>query len=122
MTYTEGVGSGNEEVNVYTFLNGNLVSIVFTASWGTYNYTHTYDDKNNPFRNIHQADMFALTGNLSTPNNVSTITQISGSDMGGNDEANTYTYNSEDYPVTSTEVFALGTIDEETTTTDYFYE
>ncbi|NQY29116.1 MAG: hypothetical protein HRT69_06550 [Flavobacteriaceae bacterium] len=122
VTYTEGVGSGNEGVSVFTLLSGNLVSTVSTAPWGDYNYTYTYDEKNNPFRNIHQARVFALIGNLSTPNNVLTKTQTSGSDMGGNDEVNTHAYNPEGYPIASTEVYAPGTVYAETTTTEYFYE
>lgn len=82
---------------VCTVQNGNITQMSRTSSFGfssTENYT--YDVKNNPFKNISNYTVFQvldfdIEGNV---NNVTDFTTSSRNDL------TSYTYNSDDYPIT----------------------
>jgi len=122
LTHTRGVGEVYETVHVSTYLNGNLSSISSTTQNATKSYNLVYDDKNSPFKNIHQADVFRTLWYFSIPNNELSSTQTSGSGIGQFDYTTTYTYTSDNYPLTSMYVYAGGQTWESTLNTEYFYQ
>lgn len=116
-TITENENGG--AVYVYTFSNGNEITQDHTN--GDNDYTSVYDDKNGVFKNIHQREVFQLLGNYAFNNNLLSRTNTSGLTPNENEEA-TYTYNSSNYPLTAVTVLEAGTVNEETTTSQFFYE
>ncbi|KGO94264.1 hypothetical protein [Flavobacterium subsaxonicum] len=96
-----------------TLSNGNIIQHAFTSSYGTEVNNFTYDDKNNPFRNVLGQDAINLTIPEDGVNNI--LTSV---DEGNNNFTNTYTYNSNNYPT----VNVLSFDDDSTKTTQYFYE
>lgn len=121
-TVTKNYGDG-DRTSVYTIINGNLTKIVYTDSDGGESSvtTNTYDTKNQPFKNISNASTFLLLGNYAFTNNQLSVTVTGSASYPEDNEVITYTYNSNDYPVESTTTYASGTVDEETQTTEYFY-
>ncbi|RLJ69076.1 hypothetical protein CLV86_0469 [Lacinutrix venerupis] len=99
-SYTGDLTSQTDLLEEYTltFENGNLISENFVNS----SYTHSYDNMNGYFKNIHQRDMlnihFAGGVDLNNP------TSANYTDGAGNSETETtsYTYNSDNYPESST--------------------
>lgn len=116
VTFNEDGG----QIYVYSYSGGNNVSEDNTNGDG--DYTSTYDSKNGVFKNIHQREVFELLGYYASVNNLLTYTNTSGTGYDDEDETNTYTYNASNYPATSVQTYYAGTIDEETTNTEYFYE
>lgn len=101
---------------VLTMTNGNITNVKDTSSHGSItNTSYTFDNKNEPRKNITgYASMILAADNEGGVNNI-----LTGSVYG--ESAYTYTYNSDDYPVTSKETITYGT-DTEVYTTKYFYE
>jgi len=115
ITFNESGGM----IYVYTFVNGNIIQEDNTN--GDSDYTSTYDNKNGYLKNIHQSEVFALLGDLVFQNNLLTYSNTGGLFFNDN-EANTYVYNSGDYPVTSTTVSNPGEVNEEVSNAEFFYE
>jgi hypothetical protein len=103
-TYTYDATSGNlvsekrlkheddsETEIVFTIENGN---VVIENKFGD-DYVATYDDKNNPFKGIYPAAYAAINVGVQTVNTNNPITGTIA------DAAITYTYNTDDYPLTS---------------------
>lgn len=116
---------GSEDVtSVYTIVSGNLTKTVYTDSNAGESSvtTVTYDNNNQPFKNIANADTFLLLGYSAFTNNQLSVT-VTGSASYPEDNSNTVynTFNSDDYPSKSTTTYMSGTVDEETQTTEYFY-
>jgi len=118
----DGTVTLNEDggaIYIYTYSNGNIVSEDHTN--GDNDYVSVFDDQKGFFKNIHQRDVFELIGNYTFKNNLLSYTNTGGSTYPDN-ETYTYVYNTEGYPVTSSGVYAPGTVNAEATTTEYFYE
>jgi len=119
ITETESGGS----VNVYTYENGNLMTQINTN--GDNDYVSTYDANNNPYKNMHQREVFELLGEYAYANNLLT-SNYTGSGPSYETITTTYTYNDSSYPITSVEVltrYANSTVQAtETLNTQYFYE
>ncbi len=121
-TISKTESSGNS-VNILTFENGNLISDAYTNNAGTdYVVSYTYDTKNNPFKNIHQKDVFALLGYYNANNVLASAASGTGVDNYDNSTTTYSSYNSNSFPVESSRVAAQGTIDEEITASQFFYE
>lgn len=104
-TQTELNGTGT-----VTFLNGEVSQIESTSSSGV---SYTYDDKNNPFKNVLGIDKIAFAGARLTDGILHNVV----SETGENETSYTYTYNSGNYPLTSTETY-----EGEVTVEQFFYE
>jgi hypothetical protein len=120
ITEIETFVDGSYPTTTYTltFNNGNLI-IEDNATEG-YNYTYTYDDKNHPLKNILNRESFFLIIENGSGNNALTAVTTDTSEY--TDEFNdTYTYNSDDYPVSCISIFSPGTQYEETETITYTY-
>ena len=119
-TITQTETSGGQ--TIYTYVNGNLISEDYVG--GEYDYSFTYDDKNNPIKNIHQSEVFELLGYYAYSNNLLTQ-QYDGNEASYETITTTYTYNENGYPATSTEVLSIyfnSTLEtNETITSQYFY-
>lgn len=104
---TNPVGTGS-----VTFANGE-VSVIETASGST--LTYTYDNKNNPIKNITGFAKISFYGMEAS----GILHNVTMQDDNTNDwdESTTYTYNALDYPASSVE-----TSDVETITTQFFYQ
>lgn len=113
VTFTEG----GEETYIYTIVNGNLMSKEHTN--GPHDYTYTYDDKNGFAKNVFGIGVFGINS-FGINNNLLNAINTGGASFPDN-ESNTYTYNSDDYPLTSTTVENEGTAEENTFTTEYYY-
>lgn len=100
---------------VVTYNNNNITNYTVTSPGGyEVSWVYTFDSKNSPLKNIASFDSFNLAYQEGGQNNIlSTVNEAY-------DESatTTYTYNSDNYPVTSVEVEGDGY----TTTTQYFYE
>lgn len=121
-SYNNGNPSGQFTLNnelTLTIVNGNPIKQENILENSVYEIA--YDDKNGPGKNMHQIDVLVLAGYYATPNNEISSTQISGANMGDYDETTTYTYNPNNYPLTSSNIYGAGTLYEETQTTEYFY-
>ncbi|WP_055446200.1 hypothetical protein [Lacinutrix mariniflava] len=117
----DGTITHNEDggqVYIYTIENGNI--ILENNTNGNNDYTYTYDDKNGISKNIHKREVFAVLGYTAFNNNYLSYINTGGSTVPDN-ENNTYTYNSDNYPITSNTVYNQGSADEETHTTEYTY-
>lgn len=118
---TDGTVTFNEDGGeIYIpYVNGNLITENNTN--GDSDYTSTYDDKNGAFKNIHQREVFELLGHYAFNNNLMSFTNTGGLTY-PNNETYSYTYNSADYPIASTNVYYPGTANEEFSSKEYFYE
>jgi len=120
ITETESPGGS---INVYTYLNGNLMIQANTN--GEQDYVNTYDTKNSPYKNVYQRETLELIGYYAYSNNLLT-TEYNGNGTSYENTATTYTYNSSGYPVTSTEVFDIyvnSTLESTSTSNaQFFYE
>ena len=104
------------DTSVITLSNGNITSIETTyASGGTNNITYTFDNKNEPRKNITNYSTFILASD--SEGGVNNI--LTGSTYG--ESTRTYTYNNDNYPLTSTETISYDGITE-VYNTQYFYE
>lgn len=85
-----------------SFSNGEVSSEVSSSGFGSdTSYTYTYDTKNNPYKNIKGYSNIAAysdSDNTGVSHNLLTRVRTSGSITNTNDF--TYTYNSDDYPLT----------------------
>lgn len=114
ITFTEG----GEEIYILSFVNGNLVTSEHIN--GENDYSYTYDNKNAVAKNIYTREVIGLFSPESGINNL----MISVNTGGATDTDNlniSYTYNSDNFPATSTTIVNQGTSEEETYTTEYFY-
>lgn len=93
-----------------TFSNGEVNQISFSDGK---TITYSYDDKNNPFKNVTGFDKINFCNQEGTGVLRNIIQEDDSTDF--EDISTTYTYNSNDYPVTSTETGF------EVTTAQYFY-
>jgi len=118
---TESTGGS---VTVLTYTNGNLVNKAYTNTTAGVSsvITYTYDNKKNPFANIHQTDVFALLGYYNVNNVLVSATSGSAADNYDNSTTVYGAYNSNNFPLEDSTITAVGTIDEETSTSQYFYE
>ncbi|WP_162919980.1 hypothetical protein [Hanstruepera ponticola] len=115
ITLTEG----GEEIYILTFDgNGNLVTQYHTNGPGY--YVNTYDNKNSYGKNVYAREIIGLFSERTGSNNLLTKLDTGGSSYPDNQNI-TYTYNSDDYPLTSTTVENEGTAEENTFTTEYYY-
>ena len=116
---------GGVATTTYTILNGNIVEEAFVSGVDNETRVVDFDTKNGFFKNIHQTETLSLLNDIytvyNTANNETSIT-VTGTNV-FSDETYTvsYTYSSNDYPVTSTRIEAPGTADEETITSTYTY-
>ncbi|MEL1243457.1 hypothetical protein AAEO56_04220 [Flavobacterium sp. DGU11] len=102
-------------------VNGNIISLMSTNAGQT--TICTYDTKNSPYKNTVDFDAMALAFLNSDQMTESGINNVLTFDLGNGDvtESITYTYNSDNYPVTSdktTSYFGA----ESHTNIQYFYE
>lgn len=97
-----------DQTGVITFLNGEISQIA-TSDGNTDDYT--YDNKNNPFKNVLGYNKIYFTDALTdgVVNNVVTMT----SSLTGGSYVNTNTYNSNDFILTSESVSSVETISSE---------
>ena len=130
-TYMYDFGPG--EVNTYTYnadgtvtmLEAGVNTYIYTYDTlgnrieeedvnGNQDYVYTYDTKNNPFKNIHQSEVFELMGHSTYKNNVLTYVNTSGVSSDISDAyTSSYSYNNADYPTSSTITYVPGTDYEE---------
>lgn len=118
---TDGTVTLNEDggqIYIYTIENGNVVSENNTN--GNQDYTSTYDTNNGIVKNIYAREVFALLGYTMSNNNLLSYTNTGGATFPDN-ENNTYSYNSANYPISSNTIENQGTADEETYTSQITY-
>lgn len=100
-----------------TFTNGEIIKIEkVTGSFTTpavVNYT--YDSKNNPFKNVTGYAAISFIDSEPTGFVLNVLTRIEPANTFGN-ELNTYTYDSNNYPLTQSKVYSFRTFN-----TQYFY-
>ena len=97
-----------DQTGVITFLNGEISQIA-TSDGNTDDYT--YDNKNNPFKNVLGYNKIYFTDAL-TDGVVNNIVTMTSSSTGGS-YVNTNTYNSNDFILTSESVSSVETISSE---------
>ena len=104
------------DTGTITLQNGNITKY----DLGNQKYAYTFDSKNSPSKNITGDAAMTLAFTDGGLNNQLTYTSTYN---GVTEESSvySYTYNSDNYPVTSTEVLSYED-EEETITTQYFYE
>jgi hypothetical protein len=118
---TEFTGDENEQTwnrgtVVLTMENGNIIMEAKTVGTETTIRNYTFDTKNNPYKNVPGVEALALADYNGGVNNT-TFSGLQGDEM--NDITFTYTYNADNYPVTSVlSTWAGAAI----VTTQYFYE
>lgn len=139
-TYTYDIDSGSNNVNEFTYnvdgtiteFEDNINTYIYTYDAngnriieedvdGDNDYTFTYDTKKNPFKNIHQRDVFELLGHFTYRNNILTSV-YSGGESFSDAFSSTYSYNTDDYPESETTTYEPGTANEEMETVQYIYE
>jgi hypothetical protein len=101
-----------------TFSNGEVISEVSTSGSGS-NITYTYDTKNHPYKNIKGFDKigaYSDSDNIGVTHNLLTRVQTSGTFT--NTQNYSYTYNSDNYPLTMSSS-VLGVVQE---TVQYIYQ
>lgn len=101
-----------------TLSNGEVISEVSTSGSGS-STTYTYDTKNHPYKNIKGFDKiggFSDSDNIGVTHNLLTRVQTNGSFT--NTENYSYTYNSDNYPLTMSSS-TLGVVNE---TVQYIYQ
>jgi len=120
VTATEGAA-----ITTYTISNGNIVEEAFVSGVDNETRVIGFDTKNGCFKNIHQAEVLSLINDIyavyNTMNNETSVTTTGTNVYSDETYTVSYTYSSNDYPVTSTRVEAPGTADEETITSTYTY-
>mgnify|MGYP000040528878 CR=1 FL=1 len=99
-----------DRTGTITFLNGEINQISFSDGK---TITYSYDNKNNPFKNVTGFDKINFCNQEGTGVLHNIIQEDDSTDL--DDISTTYTYNSNDYPITSTETGF------EVTTAQYFY-
>jgi len=114
VTFNEAGGS----IVVYTYDNGDLITEDNTN--GNQDYTIVYDNKNGALKNIHQREVFELMGYYAYNHNFLSYTNTGGASYNEN-ETYSYTYNTDDYPITAINTVDPGTADEEIITSTYTY-
>ena len=114
------VNENDEEEYNFTFLNGNRISENYSNE--ARDCTYTYDDKNNPFVNVHQREVLDLLGSYASKNNISTYTNTGGATNPENLVYTQYIYNSDNFPVSVTETYRPGSAYEEVTNFEFIYE
>lgn len=100
-----------------TLSNGEVISEVSTS--GSNSFTYTYDTKNHPYKNIKGFDKigaYSDSDNLGVNHNLLTRVQTSGTFT--NTQNYSYTYNSDNYPLTMSSS-VLGVVQE---TVQYIYQ
>ena len=113
-------GDVTEQTNLHgngvvTYSNNNIVNYTFTSTGGnSVTWDYTFDSKNNPLKNMSAFDTFNLAYQEGGQNNTLSYTN----EAYGESETTVYTYNSDNYPVTSTKTDGNGDV----TVTQYFYE
>jgi len=118
--YYDLTNNGNTETlkhnGLYTLTNGNITSYIRTlvGTGRTYVLNFTYDNKNNPDKNKFSNMVETLTWGSGGNNNILSISDITGSPITDHTTTYTYTYNSDNYPITQTN--AAGNV------TQFFYE
>ena len=127
ISYTSYVDDPDGESNFYMdgiyTSSSYLENVIPGGSLPNYSetFTSTYDDKNNPYKNIlgYGNMNFADTREGYSLNNNAVMIMKTNSQNNSNitSSASTFTYNAANYPITETEVN-----DNETTTTQFFYE
>jgi len=91
-------------------------------------YVYTYDNKNAPLKNILEVDVFSILENDVlfksgySVNNIISYTHAEMVVISYYSPVTNYTYNSNDYPETSTTIHEQGTANEWTETMQYIYE
>lgn len=133
-------GSSAAQVNEFTYnANGTITMDEFGGNTYTYtynilgnrlaeeheegdeDYSYTYDSKNNPFRNIHQRDVFELLGRDTYVNNVLSYINTSSADF-SDDFTSAYLYNANDYPTSGSTTYDQGSVDQEVVVLQFIYE
>ena len=106
---TQTISNGTRKI---TFVGGEITTIVSTE---TRSYSYTYDDKNNPFVNVLGYKEISFVDGTATgiSHNILTEKDI---DYDAVITKYVYTYNSAGYPTKS-----VNDIDDEISTTEYFY-
>lgn len=99
-----------DRTGTITFLNGEINQISFSDGKII---TYSYDNKNNPFKNVTGYDKINFCNQEGNGVLHNIIQEDDSTDL--DDISTTYTYNSNDYPITSTETGF------EVTTAQYFY-
>jgi len=105
--------------------NGNITTIIISETESRYEYL--YDTKNAPLKNILEVDVFSILENDVlfksgySVNNISSHTYAEMVVISYNSPVTNYSYNSNDYPETSTTVHEQGTANEWTETIQYIY-
>ncbi|WP_178984524.1 hypothetical protein [Winogradskyella helgolandensis] len=109
-------------VNTYIYTYNTVGNRVFEEHVeGDEDYSYTYDTQNNPFRNIHQREVFELLGRDTYANNV--LSYINSSSAAFSDDlTSAYSYNASDYPTSGSTVYNQGTVDQEVVTIQFIYE
>lgn len=102
------------------FTNGEISKVEKYYTIGGVNTTqttnYTYDDKNNPFMNITGYSALTFTDSFADGVMHNVLTEVHVSNSASN-LTSTYTYNSSNFPITSSETGSFGTINSQ-----YFYE
>lgn len=97
-----------DQTGVITFLNGEISQIA-TSDGNTDDYT--YDNKNNPLKNVLGLDKIYFTDAL-TDGVINNVVTMTSSSIGGS-YVNTNTYNTNDFLLTSESVSSVETISSE---------
>lgn len=118
-TITMNENGGNSYIYTYNS-DGNRMTEEHVN--GDQDYTYTYDSMNNPFKNVHQREVFELIGHDTYKNNVLTCVNTGGASPDITDDYfSSYTYNSSSFPKTATQTYNAGTTNEEVFVTQLFY-
>jgi len=121
--FTTTIGTGK-----YTFLNGNLIKDEFIGNDYNEITNYTYDTKNKPTKNIlNYALIFDNDGTISV-NNLTSINKIRNNTPTGGQASQintltnyTYTYNSDNYPISSVKTIIENGVTTTTSSINYFY-
>lgn len=98
----ETIQTTAEATGVINMVNGNIESVsMVTESGDEWDYTYTYDNKHNPFKNVTSYETMVLSDLQGGVNNVTSEVDTEW----GDEMTTTYTYNSEGYPVTSSDLW-----------------
>mgnify|MGYP003113825729 CR=1 FL=1 len=109
-----------ENTYIYTYAeNGNRIAQEDVD--GGQDYTFTYDTNNNPFKNIHQREVFELIAYYSYENNLLDEVNTGGTPF-ADESSFTYTYNETNYPVSAVETITLDTGGQDVYNLQFIYE
>lgn len=96
---TQTTAEGTGTINI---ANGNIESVsIVTEGGDEWEYTYTYDNKHNPFKNVTGYEILMFSDLQGGVNNVTSETDTEW----GDEMTTTYTYNNEGYPVTSSDTW-----------------